>query len=133
MISLERYLEIPFLDGGRSFNGADCYGLVRLIHMSENIGQLPEFCGIGAKETLKIRSAVSDNQCNCSEWKKVENDVKFGDVVLLKINGAPVHVGMMLDAKKFIHISDKIDCSIDSLSTSRWRTRIEGIYRHQNG
>lgn len=40
---IDKYIGIPFVDRGQDFNGADCYGLVRLIYKEELNTTIPEF------------------------------------------------------------------------------------------
>ena len=128
MFDTNKYLSIPFLEFGRDFYGCDCYGLVRLIYKNEFEIDIPEFCGIGHKEYLKISDKI--DQCKCtSDWKSV-NSPRLGDVVLLKNKGVATHVGLLVSADKFIHMSENIGCSIDGIAGSRWNSRIEGFYRN---
>lgn len=42
----ERYLDIPYKDGGRDWDGCDCWGLVRLILAEERGIVLPSFSDV---------------------------------------------------------------------------------------
>jgi cell wall-associated NlpC family hydrolase len=56
MSTFDKYVGIPFIDRGSSFNGADCYGLIRLIYKTEFGIDIPEFGG------------------SCMDTKRIYND-----------------------------------------------------------
>lgn len=60
---IEKYLSIPYKDGGRDLSGCDCYGLVRLILMNERGIELPSF----------------DTVCNIEDFERVKKMFKQVD------------------------------------------------------
>ena len=53
----QKYVGIPFKSGGRDFSGCDCYGLIRLILLTEYNTQLP------------LLNTDYHNALNCEETK----------------------------------------------------------------
>lgn len=65
---------------------------------------------------------------NKGEFLKVENP-SFGDIVIIKLYGVECHIGVVVDAKYFIHSAKRIGSCMERLS--RYRHMIAGYYRHQ--
>lgn len=42
----ERYYRIPYKEGGRDWDGCDCWGFVRLVLLEEGKAELPLFRGV---------------------------------------------------------------------------------------
>lgn len=62
------------------------------------------------------------------EFKEVHiSDAEFGDILVLRLYGRPVHLGIYLDKSHMLHTQMKVGCIIDRLS--RWKNMIEGCYR----
>ena len=55
---------------------------------------------------------------------------EFGDILVLRLYGRPVHLGIYLDATRILHTQMKVGCMIDRLS--RWENMIEGCYRYES-
>lgn len=56
----EKYVGLPFVDGGRDWKGCDCWGLVKLILQTECGIEVPSYGDIAASELLKVASMVAD-------------------------------------------------------------------------
>lgn len=88
---VERYVGIPFSDCGRSMDGADCYGLVRLVIGYETGFWLPELC-VYERSDCSVFSVVS-----LVRPLFPVNEVlspRDLDVVLMFLRGQPVHLGL---------------------------------------
>lgn len=57
-----------------------------------------------------------------------EGSYQFGDILVLRLYGRPVHLGIYLNDTHVLHTQMKVGCIIDRLS--RWENMIEGCYRH---
>jgi cell wall-associated NlpC family hydrolase len=81
----EQFLGVPYLWGGKSYEGLDCSGLVQLALQA---------CGIAApRDSHMIEAAVGQPLAGAGEAP-----LRRGDLVFWK-----GHVGMMLDDKRVIH------------------------------
>lgn len=122
------YIGIPFSDRGRTIQGLDCWGLVRLWYDRELGIILPAFTGYrSATESQRIAQIVDGEK---PRWQKVE-DPGTGDVVVLQIGGHACHVGLYIENNKMLHITKGIDSCLEHLDASTWRNRIEGVYRYE--
>lgn len=124
----DAYFDIPFKLRGRDFDGADCYGLVRLVLLHEFNIELPlweeDYSDI--KDHDRLTELIIARQ---SEFKEV-NEPRAGDIVLLRMGSVfPVHIGVMIDSRHFIHTRKDEDVTCCKISDKKWNRRIEGFYR----
>jgi cell wall-associated NlpC family hydrolase len=76
------------------------------------------------------------SRCLCGSvvktgWLEVERGVEqAGDVVLLRLRGLPVHVGIIVARGWMLHVEAKVDSVVERFDGLEWRNRILGIYRH---
>jgi cell wall-associated NlpC family hydrolase len=126
-----RYIGLPFKGHGRDRMGLDCWGLVRLV-MAEQFGfALPSFVA----EYRRTTEAESIGRLIAREVPKwdavVRGREKTGDVIVLRMRGAPMHVGLVLGDGQMLHIESGIDSAIEKYGGSRWSDRIYGFYRYR--
>lgn len=120
MIDLVKYMMIPYKENGRTFDGADCYGLVYLI-LKEKGFFPPDYAPVTNEEISDtIRLALHD-----TVWQKT--DTIPGSVALLRIKGCPFHVGYMVDELAMIHM-ERTGCYLDEIDTAEWKNRVLGFY-----
>lgn len=127
-----RYIGLPFQDHGRNRAGLDCWGLVRLI-LSDQFGiALPSYAHEYERTTQvdKISSLITRE---APKWTLVPlGQEKAGDVIVLRLRGNPLHVGMVLGDKQMLHIESGINSVIERYTGSRWAERIFGFYRYKS-
>jgi cell wall-associated NlpC family hydrolase len=124
-------MSVPFVDKGRDYSGVDCYGLVYLCFRDVYGVELPLYRDDydDAGNTRKSRGDISRMIGTGKRiWKQVI-DYKPMDVALFTLGGQPLHVGMMIDHRNFLHCEKKIGVVIEGLNRAMWRNRLEGVYR----
>jgi len=115
---------IPFVHGGRTLDGLDCYGLVMELIKREYGVDVPE---TRYAPFVKDMAAVVAGEL--PKWKEVDG-AKAGSVVLFRIKGLASHVGFMLDEYRFIHTWEKSGgVVIEPIST--WEQRVVGYYKFE--
>lgn len=127
----DKYIEIPFVPHGRSFDGVDCWGLFRLLFKVELNILLPSYTE-DYENTNDAKSLGALIRLHLSEW----HQVPFGiaqefDGVLLRLKNEPMHVGVALGRKAMLHIHEGINVCVERFSSPIWRNRILGFYRHE--
>lgn len=126
MLNYQDLVGIPFVDGGRTPQGLDCWGLVRYIYQQRGV-QLPNY-PIDPKNRDAVHQALVKGAA--SSWEKVEQPQE-GDVVLLELAiRCANHVGVYIGHGNFIHAYGT-SVVIDRLS--HWQSRVVGFYRPKEG
>lgn len=127
----ERYLKIPFIDGGRDHRGCDCWGLVRMV-LHEQCGILvPSYGDISARDLARIGSTMQVG-ANDEEWRAVETPREF-DFVVMRWFARPSigHVGVMVDTKHVLHTEERSGPVIVSVAHHSISRRIAFLRRHK--
>lgn len=102
-----RYVGIPFIDGGRTSRGLDCWGLIRLAFLEECSIELPSYGEISALDLAKIAGMISKETMH-SPWIPVQKESLHAfDVAVMFRRRYPVHVGLMVSSKEMLHVYEK--------------------------
>jgi cell wall-associated NlpC family hydrolase len=129
------YVGIPFVDGGRDRTGCDCWGLVRIVFADNGI-DLPSYGEIAASEMLAIAREIG-GAISGDPWRRVDGDPRRAmDVAVMRRAGeasrVAIHVGVMLDARRLLHIELSKDSHIVPLTHHSVAARVIGFYRHRD-
>jgi cell wall-associated NlpC family hydrolase len=122
---------VPFVEKGRSYEGWDCFGLVFCCYRDVLGVELPKYTdeyedsGITHESRAHLGSVVNKHK---RLWVPVRKPEAM-DVVLFRLGGQPIHVGMMIDKKNFIHCEKKRGVSIESVNSLMWCMRRDGYFR----
>jgi cell wall-associated NlpC family hydrolase len=126
-MNIEPYIGIPFVDRGDNLNGADCYGIVRLIYKSELNITIPEF-NSSCQDTRRI---YVDYLRQIEEYWEITDETTIGSVICMAYDPQHPrivqHFGISLGNGMMLHTLDKIGsfiCKIDD-----YRRYIKGIYK----
>lgn len=123
-----KYMNIPFKDKGRDEQGADCWGLVRLIYKNELGIELDDYSDsyfdTNDREVLAKIVSSEKNQ----NWITPESPKEF-DVVILNMRGIPIHVGIITKQNHMIHCAKGINTVHEHYGTSKWKHKVMGFAR----
>jgi len=124
------YIGIPFVAHGRDRTGWDCWGLVHVV-LAERFGvHVPSYVGSYASTNDQdglgrlIRSRMTP-------WHEVTGREHAGDVALLRVRGAPMHVGLVVAKGWMLHVEEGVDSMVERTDGPRWVKRLIGVYRHE--
>ncbi len=109
------HVGIPYLAGGRTAEGCDCFGLVLLYYKNELGVELPDYTSVGL-------STLADY------FRKVETPQKH-DVIVFDIAGDR-HVGIAVSAMRFLHNISRANVVVSRISS--YAAHIKGVYRYEN-
>lgn len=123
------YVGIPYRHNADDRGGADCWGLVRLVYREEMGIELESHGGVYPDDSEKSRQAAAQAALRERErWIKVTHPKPY-DVLLLRVMGVPVHVGIVVDARSFLHVMKGTQSIIEPIYSAHWRKRIDGFFR----
>jgi cell wall-associated NlpC family hydrolase len=125
---VKKYVGIPFVSNGRTIEGCDCYGLVRLVLRNEYGILLPELSddysdALNVKETALLFAghlpvlAGEKTTCPCEK-----------SVAVITEHGVAAHVGIAAGGGYILHTGIKIGSICQRETHPGLRGRIEGYY-----
>ena len=133
-----QYLNIPFRPKGRTREGVDCYGLVRLIYQEQLNIELPSYTEDYATihDRIEIESVLRSEVG--TRWKEIPLvTAKEFDGVIFRIEGRPTHFGLIVDSPRFIHAirnegqqAEEGRVTTNLLTSLLWRNRIVSAVRY---
>lgn len=128
MMDTNAYIGIPYLDRGRGLDGVDCWGLCRLFHRNAMGNELPSYLDDyeGAEVKESVASAVFRNLKN---WKVVDGEPEWGDVLVFNVMGLPIHTGIYIGAGDFLHAFKGTASCIERLNSVTWQHRLHRVIR----
>jgi cell wall-associated NlpC family hydrolase len=126
---VKNYIGIPFASGGRTREGCDCYGLVRLV-LGEVYGvNLPELSdGYNNALCIAETSRLFEEQLPVLSAEKIP-EPEEGAVIVIRHEGRPCHLGIYAGGGYVLDCNYKTGCACRRLSHAGLRGRIEGYYR----
>lgn len=120
------YIGLPYESNGRTRAGVDCWGLVRLFYAEQLHIELPDYSELysGAWDP-QLSEVIKLHQ---RDWTQV-TDARPGDVCVFNIYGEPLHVGVYIGARRFLHAREGRDSVVESLDSHQWSRRFAGFFR----
>lgn len=120
----DRYIGIPYVEGGRSMAGFDCLGLFITLYKDRFNVALPD---PRCSPVEAVRGRIFDREK--LKWHPVKS-AQEGDALVFRCAGRPLHVGFALNTKVMLHTEASAHSScIERFQAPRWAGRLEGIYR----
>lgn len=120
---INKYLGIPFLHGGRTLNGLDCWGLIIAIYADLGFKLLDIEEEYTPDWQFKNKNYFIENYCK--EWKRATLPELFDGVLFKSGKNIANHAGVVLSDNRFIHTC-KAGTIISRLD--EWKNKIEGFY-----
>jgi cell wall-associated NlpC family hydrolase len=127
----EKYVGLPFVDGGRDFNGVDCWGLVRLVLRTECGIEVPSYGETSAIDLAAVAGIVA-HESALDPWLPVNGNVRPFDVAVMYRRHAPIHVGIMATDRLLLHVEAKILTALVDLHSPHIRFRYPKLFRHKD-
>lgn len=126
---VERFVGIPYVPHGRSYEGADCWGILFLYYRDVLGTPVPAYSAEMDAREFK-HGAIAPLMATEREklWQQVETP-QPGDGVLMRAGRHDSHVGVFLGQGRMLHSEGPDPSVIDRIGDMRWRNRISGFYR----
>jgi len=130
---VNKYINIPYQDKGRTMQGADCWGLVYLVLLNEFGVLVPTYTGDYTAATGhykdEIQQLIKDER---QRWHEVpEGQERPGDVVNLRIMSKDWHTGIIVAPRLMLHTLEGHWSVVENPYSRQWYNRIAGFYRHE--
>jgi len=137
-VNVNDYVGIPFVPGGRSKSGCDCWGLVCVVYRDFRI-ELPDYFGTSVDDASAFERARID-AIGKRQWAQVAYPFRDLDVVLMdrhvtvyrggkkRVVRAPGHVGVILHGV-LLHVEAGVDSVAVPLDHHSVSNRIRGVFR----
>lgn len=122
-MTISRYIGVPYVVGGYSFAGADCFGVVQLYYRNE-LGIELARPSVYAHPYQRMRMALDHYRALGFELLP-ENEPTPGDVVLLQHGSVPDTFGVVMQDGKVLTTS----IPTGSVLTALNRDRIVAVFR----
>lgn len=131
-MTADRFLAIPFVSQGRSYDGADCWGLVWLYYRDVMGIALTEWAHVPAKALRTISDLIAEHK---REWTKVESP-RNGDIVVMKAwtrrsTILDAHVGVVVNRRFVLHTRENSGPVLQRLTDPDIAWRIVDFRRHR--
>lgn len=124
------YIRIPFKERGRARDGADCWGLARIIYQ-ERLGiELPSLSDYEhTKDKVRIPDII---KAESHSWEFIKpGDEKAYDLAVFRMVGLPMHVAVVVEQGLMIHCERGSGVYItEYYKEHQWDRRLEGFFRH---
>lgn len=125
------YVGIPYVSGGQSREGSDCWGLFNLLWREHMGAALPPYegplwtrgadaCAVG--DAADAYAALFDPVAPGEEI--------IGDGVLFRMGRHPLHLGFVLAPGWMLHVEEACSSVIENYRIRPWTYRVLGIYRY---
>lgn len=130
------YMAIPFVEGGRTRDGADCYGLLRLV-LAERFNVVIPEDPVGAWPRDLDRAGKIDLARRVERardaWREMRRtEIRPGLCILLRVEGRPMHVGIVLNERAFLHTDRDAGVNVESYVEGMWSgNRVLGFYEYR--
>jgi cell wall-associated NlpC family hydrolase len=131
----QKYLRIPFKEGGRDEKGADCAGLVMMIYRNElgiEVDESPVSYEDTSRHSAKLLDcATTEYFATMKGFREVPlTEIEPFDVLLFQIGGARSHIGICVRPNFMLHIVSKERACVDRYNGVVWGQRLVGAYRY---
>jgi cell wall-associated NlpC family hydrolase len=128
MVSVARYLNIPFMMGGRTRKGCSCWGIVYMIETEVFGRSCPVYSNEPNSGDMMEQEALVANEN--SNWTTIpRGEEKPGDVVVLKIRNYHCHCGVVLGDGWMIHTLKPHGSCRERYDRFRWKPNVVGFRR----
>lgn len=128
--ALSAYVGIPFADRGRTRQGCDCWGLLRLVLAELRGVELPSFAEdyVTAADRAAIASLIGGH---LDAWQEVPaGQEQAFDGILMRGMGGVGHVGLVVRPGLLLHVEGGQTSCIERYRTGLLAQRVRGFYRY---
>lgn len=126
------YVGIPFLAHGRTREGCDCWGLLRLVWREQFGFDVPSHDGPSWEPGTppeEIARIIDRESRRYAEIPRGEEQP--GDGLVIRMPAGEIHVALVVAPGWMLHIEDACAATVESYQGLRWARRIARVHRVQ--
>lgn len=126
-----RYVGLEFMARGRSIEGVDCWGLVRLVYAERFGVDLPSHStGYQASDDAPGIARVFEQES--SAWRAIDAaEARVGDVAVFRVDGREGgHVGLIVARGLMLHSWGGTKSCLERTDSRLWSPRLVAVMRH---
>ena len=113
---------------GRDYATYNCLDLVKEFYMDFFGLEVKNYFDGPVPDRKEVSSLINTNLGDFVEIKN-RKEIKFGDIVVIKLYGIECHLGVVIEGTKFLHSAKNIGSNMDRLE--KYDRLIAGFYRHR--
>lgn len=123
------YIGIPYAAFGRSFDGADCWGLACIVYAHELGLDLPDYLGCYASvdEQSEI-SALIEGAAASPLWAHRTTMPHPFDIAVFRQGRFASHLGLVIQPGLMLHMVGEDRAKVERYSTGIWARRLIGHF-----
>lgn len=124
------YVGAPYADDGDPPKSFNCWQLFAYVARTERGIDLPDYNGPVWAGKTGLTAMRREAEAFAARFAPVaRGEEREGDAVLLRLRGAPIHIGMVVAKGFMLHVNSGVDACIERYFDPLWRHRIVGFYR----
>ena len=127
---VSQYVGLRYRPGGVDLDGADCWGLYALVLEREFGVRLPAYPGAAWVPGADSAAIGEEARAYAALFSQVRaGEERCGDAILIRMRGAPLHLGMVVAPGWMLHSHDAADACVEAYNGVQWGRRVVGFYR----
>ena len=130
-MDIRKYIGIPFKDGGRDFDGLDCWGLVRLVWKEERGIEMPDMGDEYSSAFERGDVGPLFEKYTAQDWNRDVTKLKRKplDVLAFTFGGLELHAGLWIAPGEMLHVMRGMATAIERYDQAKWAKRLHRILR----
>lgn len=132
MTDFSPFVGIPYVDKGRDYSGADCWGLKWIVYRDVLGIELPSYSEsyvTGADRVAMARLITGE----LDEWIEVSaGDERPFDGVLMREGAFLRHIGVVTTPGRLLHVQPGMTSCIERYRAGLLANRVVGFYRYRD-
>ena len=126
-----KYVGVPFVDGGKDFNGYDCWRMICLAFKTEHQIEIPLYGEISALDLRKIAGLIASDAYKEPWVDVVPSAIRAFDVAVMCKRKVPVHIGLLVNREAMIHVEQATATVMVSIQHPSVAFRSINFFRHR--
>ncbi len=122
---VKQAIGVPFKPHCYDYNGWDCWGLVVMAYQELYNIDLPRYNKQYNNIEEKIQLFKLFDNGKKEQWVQIDVPIP-GDVVIVYQSGIPIHIGLVYNKDKILHVKKGVETCLQRIKDFR----IEGFYRY---